>query len=516
MPTRFEIQFLRNPVRWHLPFMRKHFQQFLPCSWTGVHGPVDNASSILKLLGQWVILLAFTLVFASAQAHGQTAPAGDDTIAAGSSSEIAVAPGARDTQIADRLRRILTASEWFTPLTVSVREGIVFLDGQTETDERRDWAQQLASRTQDVVAVVNRIEVQRVISWDLTPTWRELERLVERVQWFVPLTVVSLVILLIFWLASRGVASLARSTLKQRLSSPLLLDIAARVLALPVILIGIYLVLQLAGLTRLAITVLGGTGIVGIVLGLAFRDIAENSLASILLSMRNPFRSGDWIQIGEYQGIVQNLNMRTTILMTLDGNHVQIPNSLVYKSVISNYSTNSGRRAEFIVGIGYANSIVNVQELIIQSLNAHPAVLHDPEPAAIVDELGPSTVNIKVHFWIDGKTHSIFSVRSSVMRQIKRVLQDAGVSTPAPAHAIVFPEGVSSRHIPVETGAKTDTTRTPTGTEGADAATVSSGEGNLEPEETKLKRQADATELPEAKDNLLMPGNGTPNDHQLR
>ena len=496
--------------------MASHFQQICSHAWAGASGLAAKAHSVLKILGRCVILLGFTSILASTPGHGQTTPAGDDPVAAGSSSEIAVAPGARDTQIAERLRRILTASEWFSPLVVSVKEGIVFLDGQTETDERRDWAQQLALRTQDVVAVVNRIEVERVISWDLTPTWRELERLVERVQWFVPLTVVSLVILLIFWLVSRGVARLARSTLTQRLSSPLLADIAARALALPVILIGIYLVLQLAGLTRLAVTVLGGTGLVGIVLGLAFRDIAENSLASILLSMRNPFRSGDWIQIGEHQGIVQNLNMRTTILMTLDGNHVQIPNSLVYKSVISNYSTNPGRRAEFIVGIGYAHSIVTAQELIIQTLNAHPAILRDPEPVAIVDELGPATVNIRVQFWLDGKTHSIFRVRSSVMRQVKRVLEEAGVSTPAPVHEMIFPEGVAIHPIPVDTDARPQTPRALTGTEDADAATISSGEGNLEAEGTELQRHADASDLPEAKDNLLMPDSGTPTARQGR
>jgi len=122
----------------------------------------------------------------------------------------------------------------------------MFLDGQTESDERWGWAQQLALRTQDVVAVVNRIEVQRAISWDLTPTWRELARL-------------------------------ARSTLRRRLAAALLVDIAAHALALTMILIGIYLVQQRAGLTRLAVTVLAGTGLVGIVPGLAFRDIAETS-----------------------------------------------------------------------------------------------------------------------------------------------------------------------------------------------------------------------------------------------
>lgn len=460
-------------------------------------------SCLRDLFGRFAVLATFMIVLAAAQVQAQTSPTVEETVAPGSTTEIAVAPGARDTQIADRLRRILTASNWFSRLSVSVREGIVFLDGQTETDERREWAQQLALRTQDVVAVVNRIEVQRAISWDLTPTWRELARLVDRVQWFLPLTVVSLIILLFFWLVSRGVARLARSTLRRRLASPLLVDIAARALALPVILIGIYLVLQLAGLTRLAVTVLGGTGLVGIVLGLAFRDIAENSLASILLSMRNPFRTGDWIQLGEYQGIVQNLNMRTTILMTLDGNHVQIPNSLVFKSIITNFSASPNRRAEFRVGIGYANSIVKVQELIIQALRAHPAVLDDPEPAAIVDELGPSTVNLRVQFWFDGKSYSLFKVRSSLMRQVKRALQDAGVSTPAPVQEIIFPEGVPFHPAPVVSDTSIEMPVPLAANEAAEAATVSTGEGNLNSEEVELNRQAKASDLPEAEDNLL-------------
>lgn len=452
-------------------------------------------------------LAIFLLTLAGATVEAQTVPTNSNVTASDAGREISVAPGARDTQIADRLTSILEASGWFDPFAVSVREGIVFLDGQTETDERREWAQQLALRTQDVVAVVNRIEVQRPISWDLTPTWRELERLIDRAQWFAPLTVVSILILSIFWMLSRGAAALTRRLLHRRMTSPLLVDLAARGMALPVLLIGLYLVLQIAGLTRLAVTVLGGTGLVGIIIGLAFREIAENSLASILLSARNPFRTGDWIKIGEYQGIVQNLNMRTTILLTLDGNHIQIPNSLVFKSVVTNFSSNPNRRAEFTVGIGYDNSIVQAQDLIIAILRAHPAVLAEPEPAAIVDELGPSTVDIRVQFWFDGKSYSLFKVRSSVMRQVKLALQVASISMPAPVHEVIFPEGVPLHQIP---DAAEDKPRAAIPDAKAEAATVSSGEGDLESEEGNLKQQAEVSDLPEAQTNLLSSDNDAP------
>ena len=296
---------------------------------------------------------------------------------------------------------------------------------------------------------------------------------------------------------------MARRALQHRLPSPLLASIVGRTLAIPVLLIGIYLVLQLAGLTRLAITVLGGTGLVGVVLGLAFREIAENALASILLSARNPFRVDDWIKVGEYQGIVQNLNMRTTVLLTLDGNHVQIPNALVFKSVVTNYSSNPGRRAEFFVGIGYEDSIVKAQDLIIEALRTHPAVLDDPEPAALVDELGPSSVILRVQFWFDGRSYSVFKVRSSLMRQVKRALQNAGISMPDAAREVIFPKGVpihreeSAIHLSEEMPGS----RTPGET--AENATVSAGEGTLKSEEGDLKRQAAASDIPEARDNLL-------------
>ena len=214
-----------------------------------------------------IIVAAMSLTVASMDANAQSAPGTMATPSADSLKEISVEPDARDTEIALRLQRILDASGWFNPIAVSVREGLVFLDGQTETDERKEWARQLALRTQDVVAVVNRVEVKPQVSWDLTPAWREVVHLSDQAQRLAPIAVVSLIILLIFWFLSRGVAAFSRRVLRHRIPSPLLLQIVARTLAIPVFLIGLYLVLQVAGLTRLAITVIGGTGLIGIVIG---------------------------------------------------------------------------------------------------------------------------------------------------------------------------------------------------------------------------------------------------------
>src|SRR5690606_37970753 len=135
--------------------------------------------------------------------------------------------------------------------------------------------------------------------------------------------------------------------------------------------LGLYLVLKVSGLTRLAVTVLGGTGLMGLVLGFAFRDIAENFLASILISMQNPFASGDLIEVAGHTGFVQSVNTRSTLLITLEGNHVQIPNATIYKETITNFTAIPNARFDFLVGIGYDDSLTLAQSVALQVLLDH-------------------------------------------------------------------------------------------------------------------------------------------------
>jgi hypothetical protein len=86
-------------------------------------------------------------------------------------AKVDVKPVARDEEIRKRLQRVLNATGWFTDPHVRVEEGVVFLNGQTETDELKKWAGDLARNTQDVVAVINRIEVAEPSAWDFRPAW---------------------------------------------------------------------------------------------------------------------------------------------------------------------------------------------------------------------------------------------------------------------------------------------------------------------------------------------------------
>jgi len=357
-------------------------------------------------------------------------------------AKVDVKPVAQDEEIRKRLQTVLDATDWFTDPRVRVEEGVVFLSGQVESDELRKWAGDLARNTQDVVAVANRIEVPRPSAWDFRQTssgiaalWRDFIRAM-------PFLLFGLLILALSVgtavLATRGV----RALLRQRIRTKLLQNVIARAAGGFVVLCGVYLILRVSGLTQLALTLVGGTGLIGLVLGIAFRDITENFLSSIFLSIQRPFETGDLVEISGVTGYVQQLNMRTTILMTLDGNLAQIPNATVYKSILSNFTTNANRREDFVVGIGYGDAINAAQEIARKVLADHPAVLNDPEPSVLADSLGSATVNLRVYFWLNGREHSWLKVRSSVIRLVKLAFQNQGISMPDEAREVVFPQGV--------------------------------------------------------------------------
>jgi small conductance mechanosensitive channel len=240
---------------------------------------------------------------------------------------------------------------------------------------------------------------------------------------------------------------------------------------------------------------------VGLVLGIAFRGITENFLASLFLSLQQPFREGDLVEIAGSTGYVRKLTSRATLLTTLDGSQVQIPNTTVFTSVIRNFTSSPNRREDFVVGIGYDASVPRAQELALKVLQEHPAVLDNPEPWVLVDRLGPATVDLRVYFWLDGRQHSWLKVRSSVIRLVKRAFQDAGISLPDESREVVFPDGVPVRWAEAEvaaTPAEPPTERPPEG-----AATT--GEGGLGTEAGEIGEQARQSWEPAEEENLLAP-----------
>ena len=205
---------------------------------------------------------------------------------------------------------------------------------------------------------------------------------------------------------------MTRRIFKPENDSKLLRQVVATVIGVIVFLIGLHIALRISGLTRLATTLLGGTGLIGLAIEFAFRDIAENFLSSILLSLNHPFRVGDLIEVDGTTGFVRRVTTRATILATFEGNQVQIPNSTIYKGKITNFTASPLRRRDFTVGIGFDDSAQQAQSLIMGVLQDHEAVENEPEPTVLVESLGAATVNLRC--FIGSIKRNTLAVRSTV------------------------------------------------------------------------------------------------------
>ena len=179
---------------------------------------------------------------------------------------------------------------------------------------------------------------------------------------------------------------------------------------------------------------------VGIALGFAVRDTVTNYVASIMLSLRQPFRANDHVVIESYEGRVVRLTSRATVMLTLDGNHVQIPNATVFNAVILNYTRNPQRRFEFDLGVDAADDPVDGMDVGLAAVNGLDFVLDVPKATAIIREVGDSNIVLRFYGWVDQTRTDFLKGRSLAIKVAKTALEGSGFALPEPIYRLRFDE----------------------------------------------------------------------------
>ncbi len=256
----------------------------------------------------------------------------------------------------------------------------------------------------------------------------------EFIAWL-PLLIAALLLVALFaWLA--GWVGRWRKPYERLSSNAFVRDLVRNIVRMSVFVVGLLLALDLLEATALVGAILGAAGVLGIAVGFAFRDVGENFLASVLLSLRQPFGPSDHVVIDGHEGKVLRLSTRSTWLVTLDGNHLRLPNSTVFKAPILNYSRSPFRRFDFGVGIGVEEDLVRAQELGVETLEAIPGVLGEPRAFARVEALQDSSVLVRYYAWVDQREHEFGAVRSQAMIEVKQALEAAGLDLPEPIYRL--------------------------------------------------------------------------------
>ncbi|MES2858590.1 MAG: mechanosensitive ion channel family protein [Pseudomonadota bacterium] len=253
-----------------------------------------------------------------------------------------------------------------------------------------------------------------------------------------PLLLVAIfIVLLALWLGG-FISRRMRVVTRLSRSNPYMDGLLRNIVKFVIVLAGVLVALDLLGATSLVGAVLGSAGVLGLVLGFAFKDIAENYVAGILLSLRQPFSPGDSVRVDSHEGKVVALTSRVTVLMTADGNHLQLPNALVFKSVLLNYSRNPKRRFEFETGVDGQASWHRAMDIGVATLGSLEGVLPDPAPSALIRSLSDDGASLQFSGWIDQTRNDLARTRSEAMRQVRKALREAGITPPESVQKVVL------------------------------------------------------------------------------
>lgn len=201
-----------------------------------------------------------------------------------------------------------------------------------------------------------------------------------------------------------------------------------------IIVIGIYLALPSFDINLADMLVVGGT--IGLVIAFASQKIVSNFGSGLFLIIERPIKPGDSININSVSGTVEEIRVLSTIIKTHEGIYVRIPNEKVFSSDITNYVANVARRFEYTIGISYQSDAGKAIRIIKKLLYAHPFVLQHPGPSVFVDNLGDSSVNLRVFIWAPSRVW--WSVKTEMLWTIKKALEDGGIDLPFPQRVVTI------------------------------------------------------------------------------
>ncbi|WP_099827374.1 mechanosensitive ion channel family protein [Oceaniglobus indicus] len=389
---------------------------------------------MFSILGPFLRLLAFALFTAPVFAQGgpdEIPPQNDTTIEASDLAEQV----ATDARLRDRIRAILIELEGYEDVNVTVRAGIVTLTGEVLDLASSARLEELIGRMDEVVTIQNEVVETTDLAKRLNPA---VERMVVRARQLaaaLPLVAIALTVALVVLFVGLRLARMTQPW--ERLApNAFIADIYRQMVRIVFGIAGIVIALDILNATALLGTILGAAGIIGLAIGFAVRDTVENFIASVMLSVRQPFQPNDTVEIDGDQGKVIRLTSRATILLSFDGNHIRIPNSTVFKSRIINFTRNPERRFSFDIGVEAESDLKAVRQLIEDTVTAMPFTLDAPGTTVWIQDITDSGVIFTVTGWIDQRTTSLLRARGETLRLVKQAIEDGGFAIPDTTYRI--------------------------------------------------------------------------------
>jgi small conductance mechanosensitive channel len=247
-----------------------------------------------------------------------------------------------------------------------------------------------------------------------------------------PKLLIALVVLSLALAVAKRFSLLLSGRLQNKAHDPLLADFLTNVAKWGMILTGLLLAMQIVGLSGVVSGVLGAAGLTAFVVGFALKDIAENFLAGMVLAFNRPFHIHDTVQIRDMLGQVEALNLRTTIIRTFEGKQISLPNAVVLREPLTNFTRNEYIRQDFLVSVDYGEQPgpAQVIDKILHYVNSTEGVQSTPPYVSYItlEKSAGTTADLRVYFWAQSEDYrrQVLVLKSNLMQGTKAMLSEAG------------------------------------------------------------------------------------------
>ncbi len=288
----------------------------------------------------------------------------------------------------------------------------------------------------------------------LASLWDKIYGWFEGFLLMLPNLAVAILVMVVFVFLARFLRKMLAKVILRFSENQAVVRLMANLITFTLVIVGLFVALGILNLDKTVTSLLAGAGVVGLAVGLAFQDPLLNVISGVLLSVRDvPFKLGDLIKTNDHYGYVKRITLRTTIIQSLTGEDVILPNKAVVQNSIVNYSFSHMRRVDVNCGVGYKSDLEEVQRIAVETIEREIERLKDREVEFMFTEFGESAINFTLRYWIaETGEKNFLTSRGKAIIAIKKAFDQNGINIPFPIRTLEFSqqgvvEGISGRKI---------------------------------------------------------------------
>jgi len=272
-----------------------------------------------------------------------------------------------------------------------------------------------------------------------TKLWDKLEAWLDAAVVSLPNILLALVVSILTFLVYGKIKKYVGRVLSQFSMDKTLMLILTNLFATAFLILMLLVVLTILDLDSALKSTLAGAGIAGLAVGLALQEPLVNLFSGVIMSTQNHFKIGDLVSSNGFMGTITGVNYRATMVRTLQGQEVAIPNKLVIQNPLQNYSSSGERRVDLPCGVTYGSDLEKVKELAVQAVEEQVAYDSSREVNFYYTGYGSSSIDFVVQFWLhQQKQPNFLRARSEAIIAIKKKFDEHGITIPFPIRTLEF------------------------------------------------------------------------------